>query len=146
MLGVALGFAIGIPLGRRIDRAHPTQRPSALAWTALALSVVAVGLLAGALLSPLALSGPAGSAINATPLSIALSMAGVTAAAWAIARGYRRWVSWTAGGIAALPTVFWIVFALGYLIDLSPAPGDTSHGGARRALDQLRGAEAVSSR
>ena len=87
------------------------------------LRLVAVGLLAGALLSPLALSGPAGSAINATPLSIALSMAGVTGAVWAVARGDRRWVSWTAGGIAAVPTAFWIVFALGYLIDLSPAPG-----------------------
>ncbi len=58
VLGVALGFAIGIPLGRRIDRAHPTQRPSALAWTALALGVVAVGLLAGAFFFPLVLIDP----------------------------------------------------------------------------------------
>lgn len=95
MLGVALGFAIG---------------------------VVAVGLHAGAFFFPLVLLGSVGSAINATPLSIVLSMAGVTAAVWAIARGDRRWVSWTAGGIAAVPTVFWIVFALGYLIDPNPAP------------------------
>lgn len=123
VLGVTLGLAVGIPLGRSIDTARPTRRPSALAWTALAFGVVAVVLLASALFFPLALSGPAGSAVNSTLLSIVLSMAGVTAAVWAIARGDRRWVSWTAGGIAAVPTVFWTVFALGYLIDPNPAPG-----------------------
>ncbi|TQK18330.1 hypothetical protein FBY40_0817 [Microbacterium sp. SLBN-154] len=123
VLGVALGAAVGIPLGRRIDRTRPPQRASALAWTALALGIVAVGMLASALFLPLALPGPTGSAVNSTPVSIVLSMAGVTAAVWAIARGDRRWVSWTAGGIAAVPTVFWTVFALGYLIDPNPASG-----------------------
>jgi hypothetical protein len=114
---VILGVAIGLLLGRRIDSINRPPKPSVLAWTAFAFGVAAVIMLASALFLPLALPGPAGSVMNSAQISIVLSMAAVTDAVWAIVRRDRRWVSWTALVVGALPTLFWALFALGYLLD-----------------------------
>lgn len=117
LLGVILGAAVGVLLGRRIDPSAPPARPSALAWTAFGFGVAAVLMLASALFLPFQLPGPLASAISSASLSIVLSIAGVIGAVWALVRRDRHWVSWTAMVLAALPTLFWAFFALGYLLD-----------------------------
>lgn len=116
LLGVVLGVVVALALRRRIDSTNQAARPSAMAWTAFGLGVAAVLTLASSLLLPLVLP-PAGTAINTAPISLVLSMAGVTDAVWAIGRRDRHWVSWTALVVGALPTLFWCLFALGYLFE-----------------------------
>jgi NO-binding membrane sensor protein with MHYT domain len=115
--GVVLGVGVALALRSRIDSTNRSARPSALAWTAFGLGVASVITVASALFLPLVLPGPEGKAFNSAQISLVLSIAGVTDAVWAIARRDRRWVSWTALVVGALPTLFWSLFALGHLFD-----------------------------
>jgi hypothetical protein len=115
LLGILVGTAIALPLSLRIDRSTRPPKPTALAWAAFVLGMAAVVALASALFAPFALSGPVGSAINSAHISIVLSMAGITIALWASIMRDRHWVTWTGLAVAAVPTVFWLLFALAHL-------------------------------
>lgn len=113
LLGILIGTAIALPMSLRIDRSTKPPKPTAIAWTAFVIGIAAVALLASALFAPFAVPGPVGFAVNSAQMSTALSMAGVTMALWAIVLRDRHWVTWAALGVAAVPTLFWLVFALG---------------------------------
>jgi hypothetical protein len=117
LLGILVGTAIALPLSLRIDRSTRPPRPTPLAWTAFAVGIAAVAVLAAALFAPFAVSGPVGSAVSSAQISMVLSLAGITIALWASIMRDRHWVTWTALGIAAVPTLFWLLFALGHLFD-----------------------------
>lgn len=116
LIGILVGVAIALPMSRHIDRSTRPPKPTALAWTAFGIGILAVALHASALLAPFVMPGP-GFSVNSAQISTALSVAGVTMALWAIVMRDRHWVSWTALGVAAVPTLFWLVFALGYVFD-----------------------------
>lgn len=119
-VGVVLGIAIGVAVGWSLSRGSTSTRPvrpSAVSWWAIGFALAALLMLASALFLPLALPGPVGSAFNTAQASVVFSAAGATAAVWAIVRRDRHWVSWTALVAAALPSVFWALFALGHVWD-----------------------------
>jgi hypothetical protein len=117
LLGILVGTAVALPMSLHMNRSAPPARPTALAWTAFVVGILAVLVLGSALFAPFALSGPIASAVNSAQISMVLAMAGVTMALWASIMRDRHWVTWTALAVAAVPALFWLLFALGHLFD-----------------------------
>lgn len=114
VVGILLGYALVGLLGGRIDRANPTGKPSALAWTALGVGAAALLLVTAGLVAPAI--APAGAipatVVRALPAgySILLAVTGAFAAVGALAKGDRHWVAWVALVVTALPALFWVWF------------------------------------
>lgn len=116
VVGLLLGWVAYLWLGPKIDPENPSGRPSALAWAGFGFGLIAFLIVAsGLIFSRMGLDLGRGVAISPA-VSIGLAFAGVVDGVGAWMKGDRHWPTWAAFGVAGLPALFWVVFAVGELV------------------------------
>ena len=120
LVGLLLGVGAVALLGRRIDSANPSERPSALAWTGLGFGVVATLGVPSGLLMPWAAEtlGFSMSTVPALPawITIVFAFASIVAAIGAYVKRDRHWPTWAGIVIGGLPVLFWVWFLVAEIV------------------------------
>ena len=103
------GLIVGVILGLLLVRFVPLKT---LGWVVLGLGAAALVFIIPVFVSIFNPNDNMFSAVFTIPLGAACVISGIGA----LRKNYRAWQVWLGLGLAAIPIVFWIVFAIGELV------------------------------
>jgi hypothetical protein len=109
LVGIVLGVLVLVFASRRgLFRADAPPKPTPFDWLVLAVGactflILVTGMLFNTRWFPLP--------------SIILASASVVMGVGALIKKHRRWQVWVGLVLGGLPMLFWLLFALGYLLD-----------------------------